>query len=579
MIRSQCHYLAPTLKEAPSDADTISHQLMIRAGIIRQLASGLYTFLPLGLKVLHKIETIIRQEMNKHGFQELLMPVLQPSDLWQTSGRWNSMGKEMLRLKNRHARDFVLGPTHEEVITDLVAKEIHSYKDLPIQFYQIQIKMRDEIRPRFGVIRSKEFIMKDAYSFHTNQSSLDQTYKYMEQVYYTIFRRCGLNVVSVEADSGNMGGHDCAEFIVLAESGEDNIVLCDSCHYASNLEKAIALPSHQSVSLINESMCEVDTLHISSIDDLVKTLKIDPSSIIKTLFYEVNHEIICILVRGSDRLNELKLKNYFQVNHVALADFHKVQHHLNKPIGFVGPVGMSNIRIVADWRVLQIKDAITGANIQDKHLMHVSYSRGDYTVHDVCDIVMVNNGDTCSLCKKGMLVIKQGIEVGHIFKLGQKYSSALKACYLDQHGKEQIMTMGCYGIGVSRTIAATIEQYYDDHGIIWPWSISPYHICIIPINVADKDSMILSRSLYCELSEKYDVILDDRSERAGIKFKDADLIGFPLRIVVSQKLLADNCVEIKVRKTNKIIKVKQDSVSQNIKQLMQVIQKEMVSHE
>lgn len=580
MIRSEHNYLVPTMKETPHDAEVVSHQLMMRSGMVRKLSAGLYTFLPLGLKVLRKVEAIIREEMNRYGAQELLMPVLQPAELWKKSGRWATMGPEMLRLKNRQERDFVLGPTHEEVITDLVSRELHSYKNLPSNFYQIQTKIRDEVRPRFGVMRAKEFIMKDAYSFHDNEKSLDRMYQHMAEAYHAIFARCGLKVVAVEADSGAMGGSGSAEFMVLADSGEDQVVFCDVCDYGANVETGLSAVADIQASPNIEPYQEVATFSVKTIEEVADFLQVAPNRLIKTLFYKADEELVCVLVRGSDQINEIKLKNHLGVEQLELANQTEVEGHVSTYIGFAGPIGLTDIRIIADPRVVQIEDGVTGANAVNKHIQHVSYVRGDYQINETVDLVVVQAGETCSRCEQGALSIKNGIEVGHIFKLGQKYSKALNAKYLDQNGKEQIMIMGCYGIGVSRTVAAVIEQSHDENGIVWPVAVAPFEVCIVPVKVDDQVAIKVAKDLYADLHQLgYDVLLDDRSERAGFKFKDADLIGFPVRVVVSEKLLADNCVEIKVRRTGEILKVPQGEAKQKIDELIKNLQKkEMRGH-
>lgn len=580
MIRSEHNYLVPTMKETPHDAEVVSHQLMMRSGMVRKLSAGLYTFLPLGLKVLRKVEAIIREEMNRYGAQELLMPVLQPAELWKKSGRWATMGPEMLRLKNRQERDFVLGPTHEEVITDLVSRELHSYKNLPSNFYQIQTKIRDEVRPRFGVMRAKEFIMKDAYSFHDNEKSLDRMYQHMAEAYHAIFARCGLKVVAVEADSGTMGGSGSAEFMVLADSGEDQVVFCDVCDYGANVETGLSAVADIQASPNIEPYQEVATFSVKTIEEVADFLQVAPNRLIKTLFYKADEELVCVLVRGSDQINEIKLKNHLGVEQLELANQTEVEGHVSTYIGFAGPIGLTDIRIIADPRVVQIEDGVTGANAVNKHIQHVSYVRGDYQINETVDLVVVQAGETCSRCEQGALSIKNGIEVGHIFKLGQKYSKALNAKYLDQNGKEQIMIMGCYGIGVSRTVAAVIEQSHDENGIVWPVAVAPFEVCIVPVKVDDQVAIKVAKDLYADLHQLgYDVLLDDRSERAGFKFKDADLIGFPVRVVVSEKLLADNCVEIKVRRTGEILKVPQGEAKQKIDDLIKNLQKkEMRGH-
>jgi prolyl-tRNA synthetase len=555
MKRSETHYLVPTLKETPHDAEVISHQLMLRAGLIRKLSSGLYIYLPLCVRVLRKVEAIVREEMDRAGSQELLMPVLQPAELWKKSGRWETMGPEMVRVQNRQEQDFVLGPTHEEVITDLVAKELHSYKNLPSHFYQIQTKVRDEIRPRFGVMRAKEFLMKDAYSFHANEASLDEVYQKMYRSYGTIFERCGLSTVAVQADSGAMGGSSSSEFMVLANSGEDLVVFCDACDYGANIESAtFAVTLGDSLEDLQDIKI-VDTLGAKTIEEVSLFLKVPASKIIKTLFYVADDELVCVLLRGDHQISETKLKNVLAVMDLSLAPQHWIEAKLETHIGFAGPVGLKGVKCVADSQVLSIVNAVTGANQLGKHLQWVNFER-DFEVEQHGDLLLVEEGAMCSQCSKGHLSIKHGIEVGHIFKLGDKYAKSLGAKYLDQKGVEQVMLMGCYGIGITRTIAAIIEQHHDESGIIWPLAVAP-------------------EDIYESLLESgYEVILDDRKERPGFKFKDADLLGFPLRVVVSEKLSAKGEVEIKVRRTGEVVCVSRKDLISEIMRIMELLKEE-----
>ena len=565
MIRSETGYLAPTLKETPNDAEVISHQLMLRAGLIRKTSSGLYSYLPLCLRVLRKVEAIIREEMDLRHGQELLMPILQPAELWQQSGRWDTMGPEMLRLKNREERSFVLGPTHEELITSLVASEIRSYRQLPCTFYQIQTKIRDEVRPRFGVMRAKEFIMKDAYSFHTEDDSLDATYQQMYQAYHDIFKRLNLKAVAVQADAGAMGGSGSAEFMVLAESGEDSVVFCDTCDYGANIEKASSLKVYEEVEA--GEMTKVSTPGQKSIEDVSQFLKFEASQAIKTLFYVADEKLVCVLLRGHDQINEVKLKNYLKAVDLDLAPEAIVEQKLETKIGYAGPVGLSGVRIVADSHVASIKDGVTGANEADYHLTHVSYGR-DFTVKEHIDLILVQEDECCAECKKGTLKIKRGIEVGHIFKLGTKYTKALSAKFLNENGQEKVMTMGCYGIGVSRTVAAIIEQHHDESGIVWPTVVAPFDMTVVPVNTDDEESCAQAKELYVELKKLgFDVILDDRKERPGFKFKDSDLLGFPLRIVVSKKLCEKKQIEIKIRRTGEVLFVAYETALDEIQKI------------
>ncbi|OED35096.1 proline--tRNA ligase [PVC group bacterium (ex Bugula neritina AB1)] len=576
MIRSAHNLFIPTLKETPADAESLSHQFLLRAGFVRQLSSGLYTFLPLGLKVLRKVENIVREEMDASLAQELMMPLLQPGELWHKSGRWDSMGLEMLRVKNRKGRDYVLGPTHEEVITDLITDEISSYKNLPVHFYQIQTKVRDEIRPRFGMIRAKEFIMKDSYSFHVDEDCLDQTYQEMFDVYHKIFTRCGLKAVAVDADSGVMGGGQSSEFMVLADIGEDLVAFCESCDKGSNIETVrFHRESHKKTSKDIDPLIEVSTPNMRKIDDVCQFFDVAIESTIKSLLYHADDRLICVLISGGDQLNEVKLKSELGVNHLKLVDGKDLlDRGVETVIGFVGPVGLKNIEIIADSRVLDIEDAIVGANVKDRHLQHVSYARGDYEVHKVLDLAMVKDGDICSCCKHGKLVIKSGIEIGHIFKLGDKYTKSFAANYLNENGQKKTMQMGCYGLGVSRTIAAIVEQNNDKNGIIWPLSVAPFDVCIVPIDVKDMVLMEKAREVYESFRQSgYDALLDDRRERAGFKFKDADLIGIPFRIVMSKNLLDKGFLEIKVRRTGETFEVSFAKATEVVLDIMKNLKK------
>ncbi|MBU0650567.1 proline--tRNA ligase [bacterium] len=553
MIWSKVKSLIPTLKEQPAEAEIVSHILMIRAGLIRKLSAGLYSYLPLCLKVIRNVEKIIREEMNAKNAQELLMPLLQPGEVWERSGRWHAMGKEMVRIKNRQERDFVLGPTHEEVITDLVSREISSYRDLPCNFYQIQAKVRDEIRPRFGVIRAKEFIMKDAYSFHADEESLNETFNDMYDAYTKIFQRCGIKVMSVEADTGMMGGSASIEFMALADSGEDLIASC-SCGYAANLEKAQSIKEEIKFDENPEKIKEVDTPNARTIEEVSAFLKVEPYRMIKTLFYQVDEKPVCVLVRGDDSVNEVKLKNYLKAVELFLLDDETIEKITGAPVGFAGPVGLKNIRIIADKNVMDIVNGVTGANKKDKHIINVNLKQ-DANIKEIIDLVLVKQGEICPKCKKDKLSITSGIELGHIFKLGKKYTLALGANFLDKSGKQQPMIMGCYGIGVSRMVAAIIEQNYDENGIIWPASVAPFDAQVLALNTNDEAVMKKSMEIYEFLKSAHslDVLLDDRDIRPGVKFKDADLIGIPIRIVVSSKGLEKGTVEIKIRRTGEIV--------------------------
>lgn len=548
-------YLIATLKETPSDAEVISHQLMLRAGMIRKMASGLYNWLPLGLRVLRKVENIVREEMNKSGALEVLMPVVQPAELWEESGRWQQYGPELLRISDRHDRPFCLGPTHEEVITDLIRNEIKSYKQLPLNFYQIQTKFRDEIRPRFGVMRSREFIMKDAYSFHTSHESLQQTYDVMHATYCSIFTRLGLQFRPVLADTGSIGGAFSHEFHVLAESGEDDIAFSNGSDYAANIEKAEALPPTTPRPAPQHVMQEVATPGKHSIDEVAEFLKVNPQQTVKTLIVlgavrdDKSQPLVALVLRGDHELNEIKAEKLTGVaSPLTLAPEARIKAELGVGIGSIGPVGLT-IPVIVDHAAAHLADFICGANKDGFHLTGVNWAR-DAQLTLVADIRNVVTGDQ-SPCGKGTLEIKRGIEVGHIFQLGTKYSEAMKAKVLDENGKEQTMIMGCYGIGVTRVVASAIEQNFDDNGIIWPDAIAPFHIAIVPINIS-KSAAVASKSeeLYTALTKAgFDVLfMDDEKARLGGMLADTDLMGIPHRIVVGDRGLEAGSIEYKGRR-------------------------------
>ncbi|MGI1670052.1 MAG: proline--tRNA ligase [Neptuniibacter sp.] len=547
-------FLISTVKETPSDAEVISHQLMLRAGLIRKVASGLYNWLPLGLRTLRKVERIVREEMDNSGAMEVLMPAIQPAELWQESGRWELYGPELLRVNDRHNREFCVGPTHEEVITDLIRREIKSYKQLPANFYQIQTKFRDEIRPRFGVMRSREFIMKDAYSFHVGQESLQETYDVMHQTYTNIFSRLGLDFRPVLADTGSIGGATSHEFHVLAESGEDDIAFSDSSDYAANVELAEALSPEGELAAPSVEMTTVDTPNAKTIDDLVEQFNQPIEKTVKTLIVKASEEsesdFVALLVRGDHELNEIKAEKLSQVTSpLEFASEEEIRALIGAGPGSLGPVGLS-IPCIVDRTVAKTSDFSAGANIDGKHLFGINWNR-DVDLPEVADIRNAIEGDP-SPCGQGALVIKRGIEVGHIFQLGQKYSAALKAEVLDQNGKAATMDMGCYGIGVTRVIAAAIEQNNDENGIIWPDAIAPFHIALIPMQY-DKSAEVkeLTDNLYQELRQAgYDVILDDRDKKTspGVKFADMELMGIPHRVVISPRGIEAGTLEYKGRR-------------------------------
>lgn len=541
--------LTATLREAPSDAEVISHQLMLRAGMIRQLAAGIYTWLPLGLRVLRKVETIVREEMERAGAQEILMSAIQPAELWQESGRWDHYGPELLRIDDRHERQFCFGPTHEEIITDLVRREIKSYKQLPANFFQIQTKFRDEIRPRFGIMRAREFLMKDAYSFHLTDTSLQETYDQMYETYSKIFSRLGLNFRAVMADSGNIGGNQSHEFHVLADSGEDQIVFSENGTYAANIERAEALAPTQARPQANETMKTVDTPDQHTIDEVSQFLNIPGSQCLKTLIVKSDDEgLIALVLRGDHELNRVKAEKLGGVlNPLSFADAETIKSTIGCDIGSIGPVNLS-IPVYVDHSAGNIADFVCGANIDGKHLTGVNWER-DIPLSETVDIRNVNEGEMAA-DGSGTLRFARGIEVGHIFQLGTKYSASMKATCLDEQGKAVTLTMGCYGIGVSRIVAAAIEQNHDDKGIIWPATIAPFELALVPINMHKSQRLREAvMTLYDELlATGIDVILDDRRERPGVMFADMELIGIPHRFVFSERGLDEGKIEYKSRK-------------------------------
>ena len=544
-------YLISTLKETPTDAVVISHQLLLRAGMIRKLASGLYTWLPMGLRVLRKVENIVREEMNAAGALEVLMPAIQPAELWQESGRWEQYGPELLRIKDRHGREFCVGPTHEEVITDLARNELNSYKQLPINFFQIQTKFRDEIRPRFGLMRGREFLMKDAYSFHLNQESLQETYDRMHQAYCNVFTRLGLNFRPVQADTGSIGGTGSHEFHVLAESGEDDIAFSDSSDYAANIEKAEAIPRETARAAASEELRLVDTPDAKTIDELVAQFGVAIAKTVKTLVVRGAEEgtLVALLVRGDHELNEIKAANLAQVaSPLVMASEAEIRAAIGAGAGSLGPLNL-NIPCVVDRSVALVSDFAAGANQDGKHYFGLNWER-DLPLPEVADLRNVVEGDP-SPDGQGTLVIKRGIEVGHIFQLGTKYSEALKLTVLNEIGKPVTLTMGCYGIGVSRVVAAAIEQNWDERGILWPEALAPFQIAIVPMKYENAAVKEAADRLYAELSAAgYEVLFDDRDKKTspGVKFADMELLGIPHRIVVSERGLAESVLEYKGRR-------------------------------
>lgn len=540
----------PTLKDVPAEAEVISHQYMLRAGMIRKLASGIYSFLPLGLRAFRKVERAIREEMDRAGAQEVFLPSVQPAELWEETGRWSLMGEELLRFKDRHQRDFCYGPTHEEVITDLVRREVRSYRDLPFNLYQIQTKFRDEIRPRFGLMRGREFCMKDAYSFDRDEEGAEKSYWIMFEAYKRIFTRMGLDFRPVEAETGNIGGAFSHEFMVLADSGEDSIVFCSSCEYAANVEKAeIEAPKGPFEPLREEERNErklVETRGKKTVEDVTGFLGVEASRLIKTLIYRTNRGDYAVLVRGDREANEHKIQKVLDVDAVALAGPEEVKGILGVPAGYVGPAGMS-LPIVADEEIRVMGDAVVGANREDYHYLHFLPDR-DLKNARFADLRVAAAGDPCPRCGKRMEE-RRGIEVGHVFMLGTKYSEALRATYLDPEGRERPIWMGCYGIGVGRTLAAAIEQNHDRDGICFPLPIAPFSVILTALNPKDARIQTIAEGLYTALRQKgVDVLFDDREERPGKKFKDADLIGIPLRVTIGPRQLQEGRIEVKLRR-------------------------------
>ncbi len=542
-------YYLFTTREVPNDAEVVSHQLMIRTGMIKKVAAGIYSYLPYGWRSLQKLMAIVRRELEVSGAIELSMPAIQPGELWQESGRWERYGKELLRIKDRHDREFVFGPTHEEVITDLVRRDLKSYRQLPINLYQIQTKFRDEIRPRFGLMRGREFLMKDAYSFHVDAESLDVTYTAMHDAYSRIFRACQLDFTAVEADTGTIGGSASHEFMVVASTGESAVVRCPDCGYAANVEKAeTQREAVETAAPSAEAYSKVSTPGTTSVEQVAKFLGTTPDRVVKTLIYESEKGFVAVAMRGDREVNEVKLTNLLDVQHLALASEEKVRQATNAPVGFAGPVGLPpEVPLYADPSVRGLSGFACGANEADAHLINVSWDR-DVTPKAWVDLLLVTGGDACPRCS-GTLELFRGIEVGHIFKLGTKYSQALACNFADEGGVDQPMVMGCYGLGIGRTVAAAIEQNHDADGIIWPRPLAPFEVLIAALNPNDETVRTAAEEIYAALRSKgVDVLYDDRDERPGVKFKDADLVGIPVRVTVGAKSLADGKIEISLRR-------------------------------
>lgn len=559
--------LLPTLKEIPAEAEVISHRLMLRAGFIKKLTSGIYTYLPYGLAAIRRVEQIVREEMNRAGAQELLMPMVQPADLWRESGRYDEYGPELLRFKDRQERESCLGPTHEEVITDILRRFVHSYREMPLNLYQIQTKFRDEIRPRFGLMRGREFIMKDAYSFDSDDAAAGISYNKMWQAYNRIFSRCGLDFRAVEADSGAIGGSFSHEFMVLAENGEDTIVFCHDCQYAANMEKAVVVLQDKA-SPASVGPCEkVKTPGKRKVSTVCDFLGIEPASLVKTMVYMADDKPVAVLVRGDHVVEEVKLKNHLGATELVMASDKEVFDATGAASGYAGPVGLQ-IPIVADQQLSAMADFYTGANEKDFHLKNVNMGR-DFEVQSVADLRQITAEDCCPSCS-GRLKMTEGIEVGHIFKLGTKYSEAMQAVFQDGEGKEKPFVMGCYGIGVSRVVAAAIEQNHDDNGIIFPIPLAPYKAVVVNLGVRDEKLTAAADRLYDALAAKgLDTLYDDRDERPGSKFKDADLLGIPFRITVGKRFTADGVVEVRRRSDGMTEEMTIDAVAAFIEQQVQ----------
>jgi prolyl-tRNA synthetase len=563
--------LIPTLKEDPQDAEVISHKLMVRGAFIRKLISGAYTYLPLGVRVLEKVEGIIREEMNAAGAQEVLMPAIHPPELWKKTGRYDLLGQVLIKFKDRHDKECVLGPTHEEIITDLVAGNVRSYKELPLILYQIQTKFRDEPRPRFGVMRTSEFIMKDAYSFDASVEDMEKSYKKMYDAYCRMFERCGLPFIAVEADPGMMGGSVSHEFMVPSDAGEDRIVVCTKCKYAASthVAKCGKVRSQKSEVRSQKKMpiAEIETPGITTIEKVSELLRVGAEKLVKTLIYKADDKIVALLIRGDLDANEAKLMNYLKCGRLELADAKTIEEATGAPVGFSGPVQLKGARIIADIGVKEMMNFITGANKKDAHLVNVNIDR-DFETKEFGDFRVITKDDPCPACGKH-IEIKQAIEIGHTFKLGTKYSQVLGASFLDKDGKEHPMVMGCYGIGVNRIIASLVETSNDKDGIIWPLSIAPYQAVVLALNIGDKKVKALADEAYKTLSKAgIDVLYDDRDESAGVKFKDVDLIGIPIKILVGPKNAKKDLVEIKDRKAGKVEQIPAKELLPRLKTLL-----------
>ncbi len=567
-------YLLNTLKEVPREAEILSHQLMLRSCMIKKIAAGIYTYMPIGYRVIRKIETIIREELDKEGCIELLMPAVQPAELWQESKRWDFYGKELLRFKDRKGADFCLGPTHEEVITDVVRRELKSYRQLPVNLYQIQTKFRDEIRPRYGLMRGREFIMKDAYSFDVNDTASEKSYWSMYHAYARIFHRCGLKFRAVEADSGAIGGSYTHEFHVLADTGEDTVLSCDHCEYTANIEKAeCRKPEHVEPDTFFE-MEKRETPRKKTVEEVAEFLDVTPDKLIKTMIFSMEDGTsIAVLVRGDHEVNVVKVKNFLGLDTLELADEEMIHSATGGPSGFSGPVGLK-IRILADLAVKEMVNAVTGANEKDMHWVNVNPER-DFKVGEYHDFRLAEKGDRCPRCEGGRYEQFKGIEVGQVFRLGKKYSESMNCSFLDENGKEKPAVMGCYGIGVGRTAAAAIEQNNDENGIIWPVNIAPYDVMLLNLDIQDDAVNEAAQELYENLQNAgLEVLYDDRDVRAGFKFKDADLIGLPIQVIVGKRGLKEGLVEVKVRRTQDRVKVSPQKAPARVEALLKSLKEQ-----
>ena len=559
---------SPTLRELPSDAVVMSHKYMLKAGMMRKIANGTYAYLPLAFRSIQKIENIIRTEINKTGAQEILMPIIQPAEIWQATGRWNVYGEEMFKLKDRHGRDYCLAPTHEEMVTTLIQMDTNSYKKLPVSVYQIQNKYRDEKRPRFGLMRSREFIMKDGYTFDADEEGMNKQYELMYDAYTRIFTRCGLKFRPVIADSGAIGGNASHEFEVLADSGEADIVYCKDCDFAANIEAV--KPNTLTSDVKNDKEKEiVQTPGQHTIEEVCNYLHLPVKSSVKAVVYKLDDTVVLAMVRGDHEVNEVRLQSIYNAINVDMASDEDLKA-CGLTAGYISPIGLKtseHFDIICDASVMEMQDACCGANVKDEHYIHVNPAR-DFGNVKVDTIRQIDAGDVCPHCG-GKIVLTKGIEVGQVFKLGTKYSEKLDATFLDNNGKSRPMFMGCYGIGVTRTVAASIEQNHDENGIIWPVAIAPYEVVIVPANNKSEDVMKAAEGLYNALESSQDeIVFDDRAERAGIKFKDADLIGYPLRVTIGKKWQESGCVEIKLRRTGEVFEVPYENCAEKVEELL-----------